>query len=358
MRSGGWIPLPSHHRCRHGEGRGGRGRRVKWQGATLSLVTVVALLLGSTASAETSMLDPRGPRAERVADLWWIMFVLGAIVFFVVMAFLLVAIRRARRQSDSSNETDEASTTPIKIGVAITTAIVLLLVGLTFWAQRDLAAPDDPAAMTIEVVGHQYWWEVYYPDAGFMTANEIHIPVGEPVSVRLSADDVIHSFWVPELSGKLDLVPGRVNEFWIQADESGVYLGECAEYCGLQHALMQFRVVADPPDVFAAWIDHQSQPAPPSTDPMIQRGEQIFLGSACVYCHAVRGTAALSDFGPDLTHLASRETLAAGTLDNNRANLAVWIVDPQSVKVGNLMPGIDISDEDLDALLTYLESLE
>ena len=331
---------------------------MRWQGATLALVSVVALLLGSSASAETSMLDPNGPRAERVADLWWIMFVLGAIVFLVVMAFLLAAIRRARRESDSSNETEEVSTTPIKIGVVITTAIVLLLVGLTFWAQRDLAAPDDPAAMTIEVVGHQYWWEVYYPDAGFMTANEIHIPVGEPVNVRLTADDVIHSFWVPELSGKLDLVPGRVNEFWIQADEPGVYFGECAEFCGLQHALMRFLVVADPPDVFTAWVDQQRAVARQPDSDLLVRGQQIYLSHSCMYCHTIEGAASSGGVRPDLTHLASRDTLGAGVLENNPDNLAAWITDSQSIKPNNQMPNYTISPEDLDALIAYLESLE
>lgn len=151
------------------------------------------------------------------------MFILGAIVFLVVMALLLVAIGRARRQSETTIETGNNATTPIMIGVVITTAIVLLLVGLTFWAQHDLASPDDPARLTVDVVDHQYWWEVYYADASFVTANEIYIPVGEPVNFRLNADDVIYSFWVPELSGKLELVPGRVNEFWIEADEPGAF---------------------------------------------------------------------------------------------------------------------------------------
>ena len=331
-----------------------------WARAAILLIVLAAaaILLGRSARAQTSVLDPSGPQAAQIATVWWIIFALGVLVFVVVMALLGAAVLRARRR-DGTDAIANDDTRPIFVGTAITTVIVVVLVGLSFWALQGGASPGKPTALTIEVAGHQYWWEVRYPEQNFITANEIHIPVGEPVAIRLTSDDVIHSFWVPELAGKMDLVPGRTNEFWIQADVPGVFFGECAEFCGIQHTLMRFQIVADPPERFAAWLDRESRiAAAASADTLVERGEQVFLGSACVYCHAVRGTAAASDFGPDLTHFASRNTLAAGVLENNRGNLAAWLIDPQAIKPGNLMPGFDYDADELEALLAYLESLE
>jgi cytochrome c oxidase subunit 2 len=210
----------------------------------------------------------------------------------------------------------------------------------------------------VEVTGRQWWWEVRYPESGVVTANEIRIPAGRPVRLVVTSGDVIHSVWIPELHGKIDMIPGRSNSQVIIADEPGEYRGECAEFCGAQHAKMQFIVVAEPPERFAAWLERQAQPANAPADAMQLEGREIFLGSACVYCHAVRGTNANSNFGPDLTHLASRRTLAAGMLANNRGNLSGWVLNPQQIKPGNKMPPTALSGEELNALLAYLESLE
>jgi cytochrome c oxidase subunit 2 len=332
----------------------------KAKGIVLALTIAIACvgLASADGRAQTSMLDPAGPRAARIADLWWVMFILGSAVFLVVMLFLVFALLvRGRRHGQTRD--GENVTRPILIGVVISAVIMIGVFAFTIWTQLSLAEPAAASEMVIEVVGNQWWWEVRYPDEDVVTANEVRIPTGVPVTIKLTTDDVIHSFWVPRLTDKMDLIPGRTNELWLQADESGTYLGECAEFCGLQHALMQFRVIAEPPEEFAAWLENQRQDvSDPVANSLLQEGQQIFLGSACVYCHTVRGTNASGDLGPDLTHLASRQTLAAGTLDNNLGNLTAWIVDPQAIKPGNLMPNTNLDAEELQALVAYLMSLD
>jgi cytochrome c oxidase subunit 2 len=275
------------------------------------------------------------------------------------MALLLVAIFR-RRQPGAAEGGFFSGTTFVALAGAVIPFVVLMVVfGVTLRALIALAEPNEPAPLTIDVVGHQFWWDVRYPNEGVVTANEIHIPTDQPVTLNLTGGDVIHSFWVPQLAGKMDLIPGKTSTIWLQADEPGEYRGQCAEFCGIQHAHMAFLVIAQPQDEFAAWLDRQRQPSSePAPDSLVERGEQIFLGSACVYCHAVRGTEASGELGPDLTHLASRRTLAAGTLENNLGNLAGWISDPQSIKPGNAMPATNLGSEELQALLAYLMSLE
>jgi cytochrome c oxidase subunit II len=308
-----------------------------------------------------SALSPRGPGAAEVADLWWIMFWLGTAVFVVVTALLLYLVY-ARRQRAEVVEPDPHSAGNMQWlwwgGVIVPAFILAIVLYFSIRSNIVLANPPTAPAFTVEVVGHRWWWEVRYPDYQFTTANEIWIPVGQPVLIRLASIDVIHSFWVPELHPKMDMIPGQTNTIWIQADAPGSYRGLCAEFCGLQHAKMQFMVVAAPPEDFAVWAERQRLPALEPTDERIRRGQQVFLGSACVYCHAVHGTNATGRLGPDLTHLASRQTLAAGVLPNNRGALAGWIVNPQDIKPGSLMPPSDIPGEDLQALLDYLMSLE
>ncbi|MEX1022002.1 MAG: cytochrome c oxidase subunit II, partial [Dehalococcoidia bacterium] len=225
-------------------------------------------------------------------------------------------------------------------------------------------------ALRIEVHAHQWWWEVRYPDQGdggvtaFTTANEIHIPTGEEVHIDLTSEDVIHSLWVPQLSGKMDLVPGKTNTMYLEATEDGTYQGMCAEFCGLQHARMRFLVVAHPRADFDAWAAAQAEPAGPPSEAdgadegELLRGQQVFLGAACVYCHTIEGTSASGTVGPDLTHLGSRATLAGGTIENTPANLAQWVANPPSIKPGTQMPPTSLSGDALNALLAYLESLE
>jgi cytochrome c oxidase subunit 2 len=221
----------------------------------------------------------------------------------------------------------------------------------------SLAAPPDKA-LTIELAGHQWWWEMRYPDGQVTTANELHIPAGQPVHLILTSADVIHSFWAPELHGKIDLTPGRTSSFWIEARQPGVYRGLCAEYCGDQHAKMAFLVIAEPPDQFAAWLERQRQAAPAPTDPLAQQGLLVFQRAGCVLCHTIRDAQIATTTGPDLTHLAERRTIAAGALANTRDNLASWLKDPQAIKPGTTMPTPDLTTEELQALLAYLESLK
>jgi cytochrome c oxidase subunit 2 len=248
---------------------------------------------------------------------------------------------------------------------AVTITIIILFVFLiaSFSAGRSMTAElAHKNGLSIDVTGHQWWWEVRYQDVDasniFTTANEIHIPVGVPITFNLHGADVIHSFWVPNLSGKKDLIPGKINTIWFQADKPGVYRGQCAEYCGLQHAKMALWVVAEPQEQFNAWRQNETQTSvPPATDSQ-KRGQQVFLSAPCVMCHAINGTPAGSNVGPNLTHIASRNMIAAATLTNTRDHLAQWIKDSQSVKPGNKMPQNNFSEQDLQSLLDYLQNLK
>jgi cytochrome c oxidase subunit II len=331
------------------------------RGRGLGALAVLGGLLLCGCAGQPAVLDPRGPAAARITDLWWLLFWLGAAVFAVVMAALAVALFR-RRRADTPPDAGGRLVSALIGGGGIAMPIVVLAVALvaTVLAGRALAAQSEPA-LIVEVTGHQYWWEIHYPEQGFTTANELHIPAGQVVEVRLRSADVIHSFWVPQLHGKIDMVPGHANTIRIQADAPGEFLGQCAEFCGQQHTLMKFLVIAEEPGAFDGWVANQQRLAREPTDELLRQGQQVFLGSSCVYCHVIRGTTgenAGEAVGPDLTHLASRRTLAAGVLANNRGNLGGWIIGPQAIKPGNRMPGTNLSGEELQALLAYLESLE
>jgi cytochrome c oxidase subunit 2 len=309
-----------------------------------------------------STLQPAGPAATEIARLSWSFFGLGTAIYLAVIAFLVYALFRSRRRtSDDENYPHQKDATNVVIlgGVLMPAVTLVTVFGLTLYTFRQVAPPAaETAGQTIQVIGHQWWWEVRYPDTTTVTANEIHIPAGEPVRLQLETEDVVHSFWVPELHGKLDMIPNQVNYLWIQADQPGQYRGLCAEFCGTQHAKMAFLVIAHPPDGFAEWLVHESEPAAAITDPLAQEGETLFMSLACARCHAVRGTAATGQLGPDLTHFGSRQTLAAATLANTPENLAQWLLDPDHAKPGSLMPATHLSEEQLDALVTYLESLQ
>jgi cytochrome c oxidase subunit 2 len=324
------------------------------------LVFVICGLAGCAGGP--SALDDRGPAAARINLLWWVMLGLGTAVFLLVTALLLLALFRRRGGGAPTAEGERRLSVRMLGGggVALPLFVLVPLLGFTAYTGATMT-PRGERPLVVEVIGHQFWWEIRYPEQGFTTANELVIPVGRPVELRLSTADVIHSFWVPQLNGKMDLIPGRSNTLTIQADEPGEYRGQCAEFCGRQHALMAMVVVAEPPARFAAWAEAQARPAAAISDPLLRQGQQIFLGSACIYCHVVRGHTeenSAEAVGPDLTHLASRRTLAAATLPNTRGNLAGWLVDPQAIKPGNHMPGTDLDAASLQALLAYLESLE
>ena len=327
------------------------------------LPPAAAALAGCAPNAQ-SAIAPGGPAAERLLELTWILFAMGGAVFTLVVALLLYALfRRHRPPLPPAPAADRRGTRWIVIGGVVFPGVVLsALFPYVLRVHRATQQPPVDAPLAVEVIGYRWWWAVrYFSDDGrpaFETANEIRIPVGQPVRVRLTSADVIHSFWVPRLQGKLDLIPGRVNETWIQADAPGVYRGQCAEYCGIQHAKMAFLVVAEPPDSFAKWYARQLRPAAEPPDPLAARGRSIFLGSACAGCPTIRGTPAAGTLGPDLTHIGSRLTLAAATVPNTRGHLGGWIGDPQSIKPGNLMPAAPLTPADLGALIHYLEMLE
>jgi cytochrome c oxidase subunit II len=337
------------------------------RGNLIALIATVCCFSGC--GGIQNAINPAGPHAQSLSRLWWLMFYVLTSVFVLVLIALAMALRAASRRSDlnpvlnPSPETERRKRNAVLSAVIVTTITLFVLLIYSFSTGRSLTADlAQKNGLSIEVTGKQWWWEVRYQDVDasniFITANEIHIPVGVPVTFTLRGADVIHSFWVPNLGGKKDLIPGKISTIWLQADKPGVYRGQCAEYCGLQHARMAFWVVAEPQDQFNAWRQNQTQTSiPPATDSQ-KRGQQVFLTSTCVMCHAINGTPAGSNIGPNLTHIGSRNTLAAATLSNTREHLAQWIVDPQRFKPGNRMPQNNLSDQDLQALVDYLASLK
>lgn len=336
-------------------------------GARPGALVCAAVLLGGCGSG---VLNPQGREAARVATVWWVMFALATVIFVGVLVVLVVGLRRpGTTQDDPDAEIDEhedvraaslsrpARHLIVGGGIILPSIVIVVLMALTLWSGADVRRESSPGAMRIDVVGHQYWWDVRYPELDVRTANEIHLPVGVEVLLSLESDDVIHSIWIPQIGGKLDLIPGRVNRMTVRADAAGTYEGMCAEFCGLQHANMRLVVIAHEPDDFDDWAERAYPEHPTPTDPVLFEGWETFMSSSCVYCHAINGSPALSEFGPDLTNLAQRERLAAGIIPNNRGELAGWILDPQSSKPGNHMPASWIEPERLDALLDYLETL-
>ena len=304
-----------------------------------------------------SALDPAGSEARRIADVWWLMFGLATAVYVVVGGLIIAAAMRGRREGEGGRRSRITDSGFIWVGGVIAPVVILGgLAVVTVSTTNDLRRVE-PGALQIEVIGHQWWWEVRYPDDDVVTANEIHIPVGRPVEIGLRSDDVIHSFWVPELAGKVDQIPGQRNVIRLQADEPGTFRGFCAEFCGLQHAKMQFLVIADTPSDFARWITRRHRPAGPPPTERAARGQVVFNRNTCGACHTVRGTDARGTKGPDLSDLADRTTLGAVSLDNTRRHLAEWIENPQEAKPGNLMPPSYLPPDELEALLDYLESL-
>jgi cytochrome c oxidase subunit 2 len=329
-------------------------------------VLALQSVLAAGAAQQQSVLDPSGPQADSTARLWWIAFWIAATVYVITIGTLLWAALRAHRRARAGARPPANAERTMKLAVGgamgVTVAILLVFIFYDFSAGKSLNPPPRSNYLTIQLTGHEWWWEVEYADTSphnrVSTANEIHIPVGQPVRVELSSNDVIHSLWVPELAGKRDLVPGYRQTVWLQADTAGVYRGQCAEFCGLQHAHMALYVIADPPARFQSWLASQRQPAAPPTDSMAAHGLQVFLGAQCPMCHSITGVPAYGNVGPNLTHLASRQTIAAGTLANTRGNLGGWIMNPQSIKPGNDMPPTELEPRDLRALISYLETLK
>lgn len=337
-----------------------------------SLVTGVALVLGGCAGHQQSALDAAGPGAGKTEALWWFFFGVLGVVFLIVLIVMFWALMRRSRGFEQepleathapSAET-EARLTRTVAGATVLTVVILfvLLVSSVSTGRAISSMALEKNSLTVEVTGNQWWWSVRYLDDNasevVTTANEIHIPVGRPVMIRGASHDVIHSFWVPNLNGKRDLIPGRVTTEWIKADRPGRYRGQCAEFCGMQHAHMSFWVVAEPAEQFHLWKKRQLQTAQEPATPELIHGRDVFLRNACVFCHEIDGTEARGQNGPNLTHFGSRISLGAGTLPNTPGNLAGWIVDPQTIKPGNHMAAVAIPSEDLQPLVRYLESLQ
>jgi cytochrome c oxidase subunit 2 len=320
-----------------------------------------------------SIFDPASPQAESIRDLAILVLVITGLIFLVVEGVLLYAVFRFRRgPSAGTVEPPQVyGSKPIEIAwTAAPTLIVfilLLVTTRTLWEVKPTPPKRQPGdhALFVTVVGHQWWWEYIYDSSdgrklGLITANELHVPASEdgtprPVYLSLQSADVVHSFWVPRLGGKTDLIPGRVNESWFQTDKPGLYVGQCAEFCGTQHANMLLRVVVDTPRDFERWLEDEQKPA--VEDPSAREGKGVFLAQTCVNCHTVRGTPARGKFGPDLTHLMGRRTLAGGMVPDTPETLRRWITDPQKVKPGCLMPAFGLNDRDLDLLVRYLLTL-
>lgn len=333
------------------------------------VLSLVFPLIAVSCAGAPAIFGTHGLAADRIAVLGWVFTIISCVVLAVVTVLVIVAlVRRRKTPADGAANAIEHSGSVsavrwIVIGGIIVPAITLVASFLvTLVIQAEVSNPPRHPVATIEVTGHRWWWEVRYLGAGpnetVLTANEIHVPVGEPVRLELASADVIHSFWVPQLAGKTDVIPGLRNTMWMQADQAGVYWGECAEYCGLQHAHMNLTVVAESPAAFRRWLAQQRQPAAGLTDSATAEGPNAFRRSGCAICHSIQGTDAQGRVGPDLTHLASRSLIAAGTLPNTPGNLAGWIANAQALKPGSGMPTMTLSPQDLRTLLTYLETLK
>lgn len=310
-----------------------------------------------------SMFAPAGPYAHRIALLGWGMIIAATIIFVAVLYLMLAGLWRRRHAtvaSESDQPTPFASAERWVLGGGMLMPI-LVLAGVFLATLGTLRAEghlDEQAALTVQVVGHQWWWEIRYPGAAFVTADEIHIPLGQPVRLTLRSADVIHSFWVPQLNGKTDLIPGQENTMFLEASTAGAYRGQCAEFCGMQHAQMAFSVVAESPRAYLAWVNRQRQSAPIPTDSVQLAGRRAFSAHSCSFCHTIRGAGASGTVGPDLTHIASRLTIAGGALQNTPATLGGWIANPDRIKPGTRMPAVPMSGGDLNAIVQYLETLK
>lgn len=329
---------------------------------TRKLAACALLLLAAACARSPSPMLPASEPASHLATLGWWMIAVATVVFIVVLVMLLVPLGARRQVIAHADVQPPHNEGMILIAGALVPGIILLgLYIATLQTLSATAAPPVRPKYMIEVTGHQWWWEIHYAssDSGatLTTANEIHIPVGVPVALRVSSSDVAHSFWVPQLQGKIDAIPGQTNSFWIRADKPGTYHGECAEYCGMQHSHMALAVVAEPMDKFQEWMNTQRAPAPEPTDSLTMAGREVFRTAPCALCHTIRGTGTGGRMGPDLTHIASRLSLGAGAVDNTPGSLAGWIANAQAFKPGSDMPQIQLDGKRMTALLAYLESL-
>ena len=308
-----------------------------------------------------SVLAPAGRQSSSIYHLWSVMLLVSAAVFVVTMAFVGVALVRGMGLVGAHTSSERTLTRAVAVAVALTVVILVGLLAASVWTGGTVASLHASSAVTVEVTGHQWWWEITYDDAvpsrRVTTANEIHVPIDRPVVLKVTSRDVIHSFWAPNLQGKRDLIPGYTTAIWLQADRPGTFRGQCAEFCGLQHAHMAFDVVAESTADFERWLEAMRQPSSAPSSAVERHGHDVFMTNRCAGCHTVQGTNAHGQVAPDLTHVAARHSIGAGTLPNTPEHLRAWVRDPQASKPGNQMPPNPLSADDLQALLTYLDIL-
>ena len=345
--------------------------------AIISRATGVALLLAGVLLAAglctatphdnsvPSIFDPRSTPADSIRHLSHFVLGITGLIFLVVFSLLIYVVVKFRSSVGGAKSEPAQVYGSTQIELAWTIIPILIVVVLFLATARVIHAIQDapkPAeAVEVTAIGHQFWWEFRYPGLGVVTANELHVPVSDPAHptptfLKLLSSDTDHSFWVPQLAGKTDLIPNHPNETWLDPHETGLFLGQCAQYCGTQHAKMLLRVYVDSPADFKAWVRGQQQSA--NQDGKEAAGKHVFESTACLNCHAISGTNGTGRFGPDLTHLMSRRTIASGAAENSAQNLRLWIQNPDAIKQGSLMPAMKLSDADLDALVRYLETLQ
>jgi cytochrome c oxidase subunit II len=328
-----------------------------------AMFLATSLCSGATGPAIPSIFKPESTPADSIYRLSLLVLAITGLIFVIVFGLIAYAVTKFRRRSDEGPEPPQVyGSNQIELAWTVIPVLIVLVLFMAtarvIHAIQDARMPKEAIAVT--VIGHQFWWEFRYPSLGIVTANELHVPVSDPsrptpTFLKLLSADTDHSFWVPRLAGKTDLIPNRINKMWIDPHDVGVYVGQCAQYCGTQHAKMLLRVYVDSQEQFQQWVEDEKRPA--QSRDAVDEGRQIFETTACINCHTISGTVADGRFGPDLTHLMSRDTIASGAAPNTPENLKTWIQEPDSIKPGSLMPAMKLSDHDLDALTAYLETL-
>lgn len=336
-------------------------RTARWRLGALGLGLALALVISACGGPfPQSTLDPVSDFAAGIDDLFMTIFWWAVGVFVVVEGLLLYVVFRFRDRGGDEEPEPVHGSVPLEIGWTLVPAVILVLIAVPtiqmIWEVDN--PPQDTEALQVEVVGHQWWWEFNYPELGVKTANELHVPVGRTVQLTLWSEDVIHSFWVPRIGGKRDVNPGQETGLWFTVDSAGRYPGQCAEFCGMSHALMQMELVAQDSAEFRAWVENQRAPADTPRTELERAGKQAFVDNACISCHTIEGTVARGQIGPDLTHVASRKTIGAGILPNDSASMVRWLEDPQAVKPANVMKIPDLDEQAIRELVAYLQSLE
>jgi cytochrome c oxidase subunit 2 len=315
----------------------------------------------SVARVFHSVLAPVSPQAEAIARHWWVMLSVTTVVTVVVLALFFAAIV-ARRQPSRPAASSRVLTAAVSIGATLTVLILFGFLADSVWTGHLVASVPEGGAVPVQIIGHQWWWEIVYPGTipadQVTTANEIHLPVGRPIALSVTSRDVIHSFWAPNLMGKRDLIPGYTTGVWLRIDQAGAYHGQCAEFCGKEHARMGFEVVAEDDHEFETWLADQRRPAEEPRVALAREGRAVLMSSRCSACHTIHGTPAAGNVGPDLTHFASRPSIGASARPNTRDNLWIWIANPHDAKPGNQMPANPLGDRQLSALVAYLEGLK